>query len=66
MHTLATNVESFSPGQRVQTSFGLGIVSAVSRVDSIIYVSLSGKSGGLYLLRPEQVEAVDAETAMRD
>jgi hypothetical protein len=59
MHTLSSSVESFSPGQKVQTDFGPGVVSAISHIDSIIYVTLSGEPTGLYLFRPEQVEPID-------
>jgi len=58
MSALSSNVEAFNLGQKVQTSFGPGIISAISRVDSIIYVILSKRADGLYLFRPEQVEAV--------
>lgn len=52
---------SFKPGQRVNTSFGPGTVSAFSKIDAIVYVTLGDKKAGLYLLRPEQVESVDGE-----
>jgi hypothetical protein len=58
MSALLANVEAFNLGQKVQTSFGPGIISAISRIDSIIYVTLSKKADGLYLFRPEQVEAL--------
>ena len=50
----------FYPGQRVQTSFGPGMVYAYSEIDSIVYVTLSGPKTGLYLLRPDQVETAPA------
>jgi hypothetical protein len=56
----ALSIEVLSPGQRVKTGFGLGVISAISRIDSIIYVALSGKPTALYLLRPEQVEPIDS------
>ena len=59
MSALATNVEAFSLGQQVQTSFGRGIISAISRIDSILYVTLSKNTASLYIFRPEQVEAID-------
>lgn len=59
MSALATGVEAFSLGQRVQTSFGDGTVSAISRIDSVLYVTLAKDSTSLYILRPEQVEAAD-------
>ena len=52
---------SFSPGQKVRTSFGPGVVSAFSEIDLIVYVALSNRRSGLYLLRPEQVERLEAE-----
>ena len=48
-------IGSFSPGQSVGTSFGPGIVSAVSYIDSIVYVALLSEPSALYLLRPEQI-----------
>jgi len=59
MLALSSSVEAFNLGQKVQTSFGPGIISAISRIDSIIYVILSRKADGLYLFRPEQVEALN-------
>lgn len=59
MSALAGNVEAFSLGQKVQTSFGPGTISAISRIDSILYVTLLKSNASLYLFRPEQVEAVD-------
>jgi len=53
---------SFSPGQKVRTSFGPGVVSAFSEIDSIVYVTLSERRSGLYLLRPEQVERLELES----
>lgn len=64
MSALLASVESFNLGQKVQTSFGPGIISAISRVDSIIYVTLSKKADGLYLFRPEQVEALGGKDEM--
>ncbi len=58
MSALSTTVESFNAGQRVRTSFGMGVVSAVSHVDAIIYVTLLNAPSALYLFRPEQVEAL--------
>jgi hypothetical protein len=51
-------IESFYPGQKVNTSFGAGVVEAFSTIDSIVYVTLSDRRTGLYLLRPEQVEVL--------
>jgi hypothetical protein len=59
MSALATGVEAFSLGQKVQTSFGFGIISAISHIDSILYVTLSKGTASLYIFRPEQVEAID-------
>ncbi len=53
---------SFSPGQKVRTSFGPGVVSAFSEIDLIVYVALSTRRSGLYLLRPEQVERLETES----
>jgi hypothetical protein len=58
MPALSTSLESINAGQKVQTSFGTGVVSAVSHVDSIIYVTLSNAPSALYLFRPEQVEVL--------
>ena len=59
MSAVANNVEAYHTGQRVQTSFGPGIISAISHIDSILYVTLSEHTASLYLFRPEQVEAID-------
>ncbi|HKP85838.1 MAG TPA: hypothetical protein VJZ26_07070 [Blastocatellia bacterium] len=64
MSALQSSIEAFNLGQKVQTSFGPGIVSAISRIDSIIYVILSKKADGLYLFRPEQVEVLDNPDAV--
>ena len=61
MSALLSSVDSFTLGQRVLTGFGPGIVSAISRIDSIIYVTLSKEPAGLYIMRPEQVEPFDGE-----
>jgi hypothetical protein len=66
MSALVSSTESFTTGQKVLTGFGPGVVSAISRVDSIIYVTLSKEPSGLYLMRPEQVEAFDGEQADND
>ena len=66
MPALSSSIESFNPGQRVQTSFGLGIISAISHVDSIIYVMLSEQPAGLYLFRPDQVETLKNEYEISD
>ena len=66
MSALLSSVESFTTGQRVLTGFGPGVVSAISRVDSIIYVTLSNEPAGLYLMRPEQVEPFDGQQAIDD
>jgi hypothetical protein len=66
MSVLLSSVESFTTGQRVLTGFGPGVVSAISRVDSIIYVTLSNEPAGLYLMRPEQVEPFDGLLAVDD
>lgn len=61
MPVAQSNVESYSLGQRVRTSFGSGIVKAISHIDSIIYVTLANDPASLYLFHPEQVEAVGEE-----
>jgi hypothetical protein len=60
-----TSVESFSRGQQVQTSFGPGVVSAISYVDAILYITLSAAPEPLYLLRPEQVEPLETDPYTR-
>ncbi|HJQ68587.1 MAG TPA: hypothetical protein VKA70_06430 [Blastocatellia bacterium] len=66
MSAVLPSVESFVTGQKVLTGFGPGVVSAISRVDSIIYVTLSNEPTGLYIMRPEQVEPFDGEQASDD
>jgi hypothetical protein len=44
------------PGQMVQTSFGPGTVSAISLIDSIVYVALAQKPKTLYIFKPEQLK----------
>jgi len=66
MPALSSSIETFNPGQIVQTSFGLGIISAISHVDSIIYVMLSKQPTGLYLFRPDQVETLKNEYEIGD
>ncbi len=61
MSALYTDIETFSLGQRVLTRFGPGIVSAINRIDSIIYVALSKAPSALYLLKPEQVRPVGGD-----
>jgi hypothetical protein len=58
MSALISNIRAFYTGQTVQTDFGRGVVSAVSYIDSVIYVSLSREPSALYIFRPEQVEAL--------
>ena len=65
MSALATGVEAFSLGQKVQTSFGVGIISAISHIDAILYVILSKDATSLYIFRPEQVEAIDHDDYSR-
>jgi len=59
MSAIVTGVEAFSLGQKVQTSFGSGIITAISHIDAILYVTLSKDAASLYIFRPEQVEAID-------
>ncbi len=56
---LSSRIDSFNIGQRVLTGFGPGIISAIGYVDSLIYVTLAKQPAGLYIFRPEQVEAID-------
>jgi hypothetical protein len=65
MSALATGVEAFSLGQKIQTSFGSGVISAISHIDSILYVTLSKDAASLYIFRPEQVEAIDYDDHSR-
>ena len=62
---LAT-LETLGPGQSVKTDFGTGVISSISYVDSIIYVTLSKRPSALYLFRPEQVEAIAPMTLEKD
>ena len=64
MSALYSSIESFNTGQRVETSFGPGIISAISLIDSILYVTLSSRPASLYLFRPEQVKAIHNELAI--
>ena len=57
MSALVNSVEAFSLGQKVQTSFGVGTINAISHIDAILYVTLSDDAASLYIFRPEQVEA---------
>ena len=61
MPIVQSNIESFTPGQRIQTSFGQGIIKAISYIDSIVYVTLTSDASSLYLFHPEQVEVSDDE-----
>ena len=65
MSALANSVEAFSLGQKVQTSFGIGIINAISHIDSILYVTLSNDAASLYIFRPEQVEALNHDDCSR-
>jgi hypothetical protein len=65
MSALANNVEAFSLGQKVQTSFGVGTINAISHIDAILYVTLSDDAASLYIFRPEQVEALDHDEYSR-
>ena len=51
----APSIASLLPGQSVFTSFGPGVISAVNRIDSIVYVVMATGRRGLYLLRPEHI-----------
>jgi hypothetical protein len=65
MSALVNNVEAFSLGQKVQTSFGIGTINAISHIDAILYVTLSDDAASLYIFRPEQVEALDHDEYSR-
>ena len=60
MAGILDSIKSLARGQKVQTGFGPGVISAVSQVDSIVYVTLSEHPDGLYLFKPEQIEKWDA------
>ena len=49
------NLRSLIPGQNVDTHLGPGIVSAISLVDSLVYVALPRMPKALYVFKPEQV-----------
>lgn len=53
------SIESFHTGQKVYTNFGPGVISAISYIDSIVYVAMSDERSGLYVLRPEQIRATN-------
>ncbi|HMG36811.1 MAG TPA: hypothetical protein VKM94_22945 [Blastocatellia bacterium] len=61
MAVLVASVEPLKLGQSVRTTFGRGVISAISKIDSIVYVSLVNCSG-LYIFRPEQVEPEDSQS----
>jgi hypothetical protein len=65
MSALVNSVEAFSLGQKVQTSFGVGTINAISHIDAILYVTLSDDAASLYIFRPEQVEALDHDEYSR-
>ena len=65
MSALVNSVEAFSLGQKVQTSFGVGTINAISYIDAILYVTLSNNAASLYVFRPEQVEALDHDDCSR-
>ena len=60
MAVLVASVELFKLGQSVRTAFGRGVISAISKIDSLVYVSLAN-CRGLYIFRPEQVEPEDSQ-----
>jgi hypothetical protein len=55
MAALAANLDLLKLGQEVRTAIGLGVVAAVSKIDSLVYVTFSN-TRGLYIFRPEQIE----------
>lgn len=56
----AGEVGPFTPGQKVSTSFGPGVVSGFSEIDLLVYVAISNERNALYVLRPEQVERLES------
>lgn len=66
MSALSSSLAAFNLGQRVRTSFGTGIISAINHIDSIIYVTLSRRAASLYLFRPEQLEAIKSADEASD
>ncbi len=56
----ADEMRTFTPGQKVSTSFGPGVVSGFSEIDLLVYVALSNERNALYVLRPEQVERLES------
>jgi hypothetical protein len=55
---MAGSIDLLRLGESVKTALGLGVVQAISRIDSVVYVTLS-KRTGLYIFRPEQLEQVE-------
>jgi hypothetical protein len=53
------SIESFHTGQKVYTNFGPGVISAISYIDSIVYVTMTDARSGLYVMRPEQIRAMN-------
>ena len=60
MTVLAANLGLLELGQKVRTAFGLGVIAAVSQIDSLVYVTFSN-SRGLYVFRPEQLELAEKQ-----
>jgi len=56
----ADEMVPFTPGQKVSTSFGPGVVSGFSEIDLVVYVAISNDRNTLYVLRPEQVERLES------
>ena len=55
MNKTRSILQSLIPGQCVETILGTGIVSSVSLIDSLIYVTLPNKPKALYIFKPEQI-----------
>lgn len=55
MNQTRSILQSLIPGQRIETILGIGVVSSVSLIDSLIYVALPNKPKALYIFKPEQI-----------
>jgi hypothetical protein len=55
MNQTRSILQSLIPGQRIETILGIGVVSSVSLIDSLIFVALPNKPKALYIFKPEQI-----------
>ena len=55
MNQTRSILQSLIPGQRIETILGIGVVSSVSLIDSLIYVALPNKPKALYIFKPDQI-----------